>query len=258
MVGHVGVVPGDQLFQLLVRAGNDEILQVDGTVELVFLVHDVKGGDVVVLARLFHQLTHGLTDGHILSDADVVGGHAAADLVLTVGEQHPNILGGVLIQLFDDLVLILFFEVIQHVHCIVRVHVRDDLRGLLGGQFFQVRLRIVEVGEDLGHSLDTQHRVQLLTLVRRQGRQRIGKVVLVVVGQTLSQFLLRKAAVDEVQDLFLVVFLLHLGSLPAHSGHKNTPRQSGSTSCGVSWAHAVQDAADSFALPASQEERCLG
>ena len=208
VVGHVGVVPGDQLFQAVVRPGHDEVFQVDGTIELV------------VLARLFHQLTHGLTDGHILSDADVVGGHAAADLVLTVGKQHPDILGGVLIQLFDDLVLILFFEVIQHVHCIVRVHVRDDLRGLLGGQFFQVRLRIVEVGEDLGHSLHTQHRIQLLTLVRRQGRQRIGKVVLVVVGQTLSQFLLRKAAVDEVQDLFLVVFLLHLGSLPAHSGHK--------------------------------------
>ena len=258
VVGHIGVRPRDELFKPVVRAGNDEVFQVDGTIELVVLVHDVQGGDVVILARLLHQLAHRLPDGHILPDGDVVGGHAAADLILTVGEQHPDILGGVPVQLADDLGLVLFFEVVQRVHRIVRVHVGDDLCRLFRGQLFQIRLCIVEVGEDLRHPLDAQHRVQLLALVRRQRRQRIGQVVFVVVGKLFRQLCLRQTAVDEVQDLFLVVLLLHLRSLSAHSGHKKYTASVMLDSCGVSWAHAVQDAADSFAWPASQEERCLG
>ena len=86
----------------------------------------------------------------------------------------------------------------------------------------------------------------------------VGQVVFVVVGKLFRQLCLRQTAVDEVQDLFLVILLLHLGSLPAHSGHKKYTASVMLDSCGVSWAHAVQDAADSFAWPASQEKRCLG
>ena len=146
-----------------------EVFQVDGAVELVVLVHDVEGRDVVVLARLLHQLTHGLPDGHVLPDADVVGGHAAADLVLAVGEQHLHIFGGVFVQLADDLGFILFLEVVQSVHGVVRVHVGNDVGGLLAGQFFQVRFCVVQIGEDLGHGIHAQNGIELLALVGRQG-----------------------------------------------------------------------------------------
>ena len=234
VVRHIGVRPGDELLEAVVRPGDDEVFQIDGTVELLVLVHDIEGGDVVVLAGLLHQLTHGLPDGHVLPDADVVGGHAAADLVFSIGQQHLHVLGGVLVQLADDLGLILFLEVVQCIHSVVRVHVRDDLCGLLAGQLLQVRFRVIQIGEDLGHTLHAQHGVELLAFVGRQGLEGVGKVILMVIGELFGQLSLRQAAVDEVEYLLLVVLLLHLGFLLPFWGIKIHRVVFWSDSCGVS------------------------
>ena len=258
VVGHIGVGPGNELFEAVLRTGDDEVFQVDGAVELVVLVHDVEGRDVVVLARLLHQLTHGLPDGHVLPDADVVGGHAAADLVLAVGEQHLHIFGGVFVQLADDLGFILFLEVVQSVHGVVRVHVGNDVGGLLAGQFFQVRFCVVQIGEDLGHGIHAQNGIELLALVGRQGCEGVGKVVLVVIRELFGQLCLRQAAVDEGEYFLLVVLLLHLGFLLPFWGIKIHRVVFWSDSCGVSWADAFRTRQIQSILPASQEERCLG
>ena len=234
MVGHIGVRPGDELLEAVVRPGDDEVFQIDGTVELLVLVHDIEGGDVVVLAGLLHQLTHGLPDGHVLPDADVVGGHAAADLVFSIGQQHLHVLGGVLVQLADDLGLVLFLKVVQRIHSVVRVHVRDDLCGLLAGQLLQVGLRVIQIGEDLGHTLHAQHGVELLAFIGRQGLEGVGKVILMVIGELFGQLCLRQAAVDEVEYLLLVVLLLHLGFLLPFWGIKIHRVVFWSDSCGVS------------------------
>ena len=221
VVGHIGVGPGNKLFEAVLRTGDDEVFQVDGAVELVVLVHDVEGRDVVVLARLLHQLTHGLPDGHVLPNADVVGGHAAADLVLAVGEQHLHIFGGVFVQLADDLGFILFLEVVQSVHGVVRVHVGNDVGGLIAGQFFQVRFCVVQIGEDFGHGIHAQNGIELLALVGRQGCEGVGKVVLVVIRELFGQLCLGQTAVDDLQNLLHIIFLLH-GLVPPFpvSGHK--------------------------------------
>ena len=258
VVGHIGVGPGNELFKAVLRTGDDEVFQVDGAVELVVLVHDVEGRDVVVLARLLHQLTHGLPDGHVLPDADVVGGHTAADLVLAVGEQHLHIFGGVFVQLADNLGFILFLEVVQSVHGVVRVHVGNDVGGLLAGQFFQVRFCVVQIGEDLGHGIHAQNGIELLALVGRQGCEGVGKVVLVVIRELFGQLCLRQAAVDEGEYFLLVVLLLHLGFLLPFWGIKIHRVVFWSDSCGVSWADAFRTRQIQSILPASQEERCLG
>ena len=212
---------------------------------MLVLIHHIKGRDIVVLARLLHQLAHGLPDGHVLADADVVGGHAAADLVLVVGEQQLDVIGGVLIHfvhLVDDLLFVLFFQVVQSIHSVVGVHVGDYLRGLFRRQLFQVGLRVVQVGEDLCHLLHAQDGVQLPALFRRQVGQCVGQV-----------------ALDDVQNFLYIVFLLHglPPCPPLKMGTKNTPRLA-KGSCGVSRTHAIQDAADTLAMSTSQEKRGFG
>ena len=221
VVGDVGIGAGDQLFQALLRTGHDEVFQVDGTIKVLVLIHHIQGGDVIVLACLLHQLTHGLPDGHIPADADVVGGHAAADLVLVIGEQQLHIIGGILVQLVDDLCLIVLFQVIQSIHSIVRIHVGDDPGGPLGVQLLQVRLCVVQIGEDLCHRIHAQCGVHLLALLRCQGRQGIGQVIFMVIGQLFSQLCLGQTAVDDVQNLLHIIFLLH-GLVPPFPvfGHK--------------------------------------
>ena len=262
VVGHIGVRPGDQLFQAVVRPGHDEVFQVDSTVKALVLIHHIKGRDIVVLARLLHQLAHGLPDGHIFPDADVVGGHAAADLVLVVGEQQLDVIGGVLIHfvhLVDDLLFVLFFQVVQSIHSVVGVHVGDHLRGLFRRQLFQVGLRVVQVGEDLCHLLHAQDGVQLPAFFRRQVGQCVGQVVFMVIGKLFRQLRLRQAAVDDVQNFLYIVFLLHglPPCPPLKMGTKNTPRLA-KGSCGVSRTHAIQDAADTLAMSTSQEKRGFG
>ena len=155
VVGHIGVRAADDILQLVARPCHDQVFQVDGTVVFFRFIHHIQGRDVVVFARLLDQLAHGLPDGQILADADVVGGHAAADLVLIVGHQQPDIFRRILIQMFDQLLLVVLFQIFQCVHRVVRVHAGNDLCRLIRRQFLQIRLGIVQIGEDLCHTIHT-------------------------------------------------------------------------------------------------------
>ena len=159
----------------------------------------------------------------------------------------------------DDLLFVLFFQVVQSIHSVVGVHVGDHLRGLFRRQLFQVGLRVVQVGEDLCHLLHAQDGVQLPAFFRRQVGQCVGQVVFMVIGKLFRQLRLRQAAVDDVQNFLYIVFLLHglPPCLPLKMGTKNTPRLA-KGSCGVSRTHAIQDAADTLAMSTSQEKRGFG
>ena len=174
---------------------------------LVF-VHYIQRGDVVVFSSLFYQLAHRLPDGHIVFDGDVVGGHPAADLILVIGEQHLHIFHRVLVQLVDDLVFIGIVKILQCVHRIVRVHVGNDLGGLVAGQLLQVWLGIVQIGKDLGNGIHAQNGIERLAFSGGQRLQRIRQIFFMVIRQFFSQFRLGQTAVNDAQN-FLYIILLH-------------------------------------------------
>ena len=218
MVGHIGVGAADDILQLVARPCHDQIFQVNGTVVFFRFVHHIQGRDIVVFARLLDQLAHGLPDGQILADADVVGGHAAADLVLIVGHQQPDIFRRILIQMFDQLLLVVLFQIFQCVHRIVRVHAGNDLCRFIRRQFLQIRLGIVQIGEDLCHTIHTQDRIELLPFVRRQLFQRIGQIIFVVIRQLFGDLVCGQTAVDDAEYFFQIIFLLHGIQPPIRSG----------------------------------------
>ena len=207
-VGDIGIGADDQAFQTFLCPGNDEVFQVDGAVEVLVFIHHIQGGDVVVFSGLLYQLAHRLPDGHIVFDGDVVGGHPAADLVLVIGEQHLHIFHRVLVQLVDDLVFIGIVKILQCVHRIVRVHVGNDLGGLVAGQLLQIRLGIVQIGKDLGNGIHTQNGIERLAFGGGQRLQRIRQIFFMVIRQFFSQFRLGQTAVNDAQN-FLYIILLH-------------------------------------------------
>ena len=207
-VRDIGIGADDQAFQAFLCPGNDEVFQVDGTVEVLVFVHHIQGGDVVVFSGLLYQLAHRLPDGHIVFDGDVVGGHSAADLILVIREQHLHIFHRVFVQLVDDLVFIGIVKVFQCVHRIVRVHVGNDLCGFVAGQLLQIRLGIVQIGKDLGNGIDAQNGIERLTFSGGQYLQRIRQILFMVIRQFFGQFCLGQTAVNDAQN-FLYIILLH-------------------------------------------------
>ena len=53
----------DNIFQGIIFAGNDQILQINGTYKFLILIHNVNGGNIVMFTSLANESAHGFTDG---------------------------------------------------------------------------------------------------------------------------------------------------------------------------------------------------
>ena len=60
---HIGKGCHNQILQLFVLSGNDQIVQTQCAVKSSVFVYHIHRGNVVVIRRLLHQRLHGLLDG---------------------------------------------------------------------------------------------------------------------------------------------------------------------------------------------------
>ena len=120
--------------------------------------------------------------------------------------------------MLDQLLFVVLFQIFQRVHRVVRVHAGNDLGRLIRRQFFQIRLGIVQIGEDFCHTIHTQDRIEFLPFVRHQLFQRIGQIVFMVIRQLFGDLFCGQTAMDDMEYFFQIIFLLHGIQPPIRSG----------------------------------------
>ena len=82
----------------MILARDDQILQIDRTVEFLIAVYDKNGRDIVILSCLGYQRTHGFLHRKMILDHDIVGGHPASDFFLIERIDHLDIMSRFIIQ----------------------------------------------------------------------------------------------------------------------------------------------------------------
>ena len=228
---HIGIAAADDPAQRIVFTGDDQILQVDGPGKDA--VHHIQRGDIVVLTGLPHQLVHGAADGQCVRDADEIAAHAAADLLLMKGQQPPDILPGVVVQMGGQSLLLLRRKLPQHIQRIRRVHVGDHRRRQIRRKFRQEAGGIVQIGEYLCQRPGIQLPEQPLPLRIRQQGDGLGHIPLVIVLQQLRQTVPVLGRADDRCDFLCELLVYHsvhhilvlLWRYFGQNGRKNTPPQ---------------------------------
>ena len=205
---HIGIAAADDPAQRIVFTGDDQILQVDGPGKDAAAVHHIQRGDVVVLTGLPHQLVHGAADGQCVRDADEIAAHAAADLLLMKGQQPPDILPGVVVQMGGQGLFLLLRKLPQHIQRIRRVHVGYHFCRQICRKFRQKAGGIVQIGEYL-QRLGVQLPEQPLPLRIRQQGDGLGHISLVIVLQQLRQTVPVLGRADDRCDLLCELLVYH-------------------------------------------------
>ena len=205
-----GVGGGDQLLQIVVLPSPDQVGQFNGTVKRLVLSSDVDGGDVVAVCRLGHQLMHGLLDGHVRDDGDIVGRHNAADLVLGVSPQAGDLLTGFVVHQFQQGVFVVAGQGLEVVYGQVGVHAGEHIDPLAQAQLVEKMAGGVHIGQDFGQGVCVQHLIDQFALVGGQLLQRIGNVAFMVVGKLVLKCLWGGVAAQDGAQFLRVVGMLHL------------------------------------------------
>ena len=124
---NVGIATADDALQRIVFPCDDQILQVDGTGEYAVFVHHVQRGNIVMFTGLPYQLAHGAADGQRIRYADEIAAHAAANLRLVKGQQTPDVVPGVVVQMGGDGLFLFCRKLPQNVQRVPDVHASDHL-----------------------------------------------------------------------------------------------------------------------------------
>ena len=131
MVRHVRIRSTDDIFQGIIFPRNDQVFQIDSSIKMILSVFHVHSSDIVVLSRLADQLTHGLADAQILMDHDEIGSHLTTDFIIFIRLDHFDIVTGFFIHQANQFLLDQIIQFIQHINCVIGIHVRNDLRHLV-------------------------------------------------------------------------------------------------------------------------------
>ena len=159
MICYIRIRCTDDIFQCILLSCNDQIFQIDSTIELIILIYYVNSRYIVIFTRLPDQFSHGLADGQILMDHNKIGCHQTTDFIILIRLQHLNVMAGFLIHHADQFFLGGIIQLIQDIHCIVRVHVRQHLCCLSKIQFLQVFIRIFNISKNLSNPFRSQQRI---------------------------------------------------------------------------------------------------
>ena len=214
MIGQIRIVGTDQVFEIGPLSCDDEVLQIDRTVESAVVIHNIDRRDIVVVSGLPDQFMHGLADGKTFFDLDIIRRHVAADLVVFIRQDHTDIFFVVVIQHTDQFFLDRLVQIFQDIGSVIGVHFVDDLDGTLQTEFFQILVGIFDIGEDLGCVFRTEQRIDLFAFFRCQKYPGIGDIILMIVRQSAQQFFFRKIAAEYIQQfgnivLFFDRFFFH-------------------------------------------------
>ena len=207
MIVNKGIGVHNDLVKGGVVPGPDQVFQVNGAAVEPLIVNDIEGGDVVVLRALTDQFPHGLFYGSGLGDGDIVGGHHAADFIIGIGGDHPDLPGGLLTQVTGDQAAGLLGQLFQNFGCFIRIHAVQDCGGLVCREAGKHLLRLIAVGQDLCQTQGTQGQEQSQTLLRGELFQGLGNIIVVVVVQTLCQDSGIGSLMDQGQDLGCYCFV---------------------------------------------------
>ena len=131
MVRHVRIGSTDDVFQRIIFPRNDQVFQIDSSIKMILSVFHVHSSDIVILSRLADQLTHGLADAQILMDHDEIGSHLTTDFIIFIRLDHFDIVTGFFIHQANQFLLDQIIQFIQHINCVIGIHVRNDLRHLV-------------------------------------------------------------------------------------------------------------------------------
>ena len=107
--------------------GNDQILQLDGSIVLLLLIHHIDCGNIVIFPGLTHQLPHGLPNGQVIVNQNEIGSHITTDLIFIVGQQQLYILAGLFVQHSQNFTFTVVVHFLQDIHRVVGIHLGNDL-----------------------------------------------------------------------------------------------------------------------------------
>ena len=146
----------DQILQIHMGSGSNQILQIQSTVKrFIFIIH-IYRIYIVIVFSLRNQLLHGFLHSHTLANRDKVCGHFTTDFILFIGLNQSDIVHTFLINEAYQLLSNLFINIFQDVYRIIGVHVFDDFRSLFQLNFFEILRGILQIGENFRNTLDSQ------------------------------------------------------------------------------------------------------
>ena len=125
------------------------------------------------------------------------------------GQQPPDILPGVVVQMGSQSLLLLRRKLPQHIQRIRRVHVGDHRRRQIRRKFRQEAGGIVQIGEYLCQRPGVQLPEQPLPLRIRQQGDGLGHISLVIVLQQLRQTVPVLGRADDRCDLLCELLVYH-------------------------------------------------
>lgn len=196
---------GDEIAERVALAGDDEVLEINGTVKGVVGVNDIERGDVVMVGSLRDELVHRRLDAQPLGDDDAVRRHDAAELVLVVDPEPGNLAPFFLVHQLDERVLLAGVERFEIVHRRVGVHAREHVHPLAETQLVEIRRHRLGVFQNGGKLRDAERVVNAPPLGGRERFQHGGNVVFVVIEQLLAERLRRESAADQLRQLAVIV-----------------------------------------------------
>ena len=182
MICQIRIGCTDDIIQRRPLPRYDQILEVYGSAVLIVLIDDIYSRDIVIFPGLTDQLLHGLSDAEILVYQDEVRRHLASDLIIPVRKDHLDIAAGLIVHHLHELVLRGIVQLLQDIHGIIGVHLRDDLRGLLETQLMQILIGLLKVRKDLRHPISTQYVKYSLSFLGSQLLQRTGDIIVMIIG----------------------------------------------------------------------------
>ena len=119
---HIWIRSDHQILKCPILPGNDQILQVNGSVKLLLLCYHKQCRNIVILGRLLYQAAHCLFHSQILTDNDTVGGHLASNLIIIKRSDHFNIMTYFIIHQIQKKTFFRLIDLVQHFHKGICLH----------------------------------------------------------------------------------------------------------------------------------------
>ena len=206
MVSHIRKRLRDQRFQRHISSRHNQIFQVHRPVKSPVVILHKQRGNIVIVLCLRNQCTHRLLDREASANFNKICGHLAADLILLIRADELDILLGLLINQLDQLLSGLLIDLLEHIHRIIGIHIFDNVCCLFKRKLSQIFPGVIKIRKDFRHTLSAQNMIEHFALSLIQLVKRIRDIIVMVVGELLSNLLSALTASNQFHQLPNVVW----------------------------------------------------
>ena len=199
---------GNNVIQIVPLSGPDQILQINRPIKMVVFIFYIDCLNIIILPRLANQLRHGLPNGQVISDENIVGGHETSDLILIIRQNQLNIPAGLIIHETDQLLLNNLINLFQNIDGVIGIHLRNNLCRSLDRNLLQILIRIFQISKNLGGLLRSQDPVHTAPFLTGKLLHGSGDIIFMIIVQKIQQFLFTDITPYDLYQFFLIIRIL--------------------------------------------------